>query len=77
MSMMGCVQDCLSWLVTRQMRDITMGGPYSAKEAVDNGLITGISYRQYVLDSVLEAEHGGSEDNKLMVRSNLCSARLP
>lgn len=48
-----------------------MGGPYSAKEAAENGLITGISYRQYVLDSVLEAEHGGSEDNKLMVGAHL------
>lgn len=45
---------------------MTFEGPFSAREAVEKGLLTGLSYRSYILDSVLEPEFGGNEENKLM-----------
>ena len=52
---------------------MTFDGPFSAREAAENGLITGLSYKSYIMDSIVDAEHehGGKEENKFMVSTDI------
>lgn len=40
-------------------------GPYTATQAVKNGLLSGTCYRQDIIDSVVKKEDGGEEDRKI------------
>lgn len=47
------------------VRGLSRIGPFTARTALESGLINGTCYRQDVLDSVLDPEAGGSDDHKL------------
>ncbi|GAA5995641.1 uncharacterized protein JCM10292_005296 [Rhodotorula paludigena] len=47
------------------VRGLSQIGPFTARTALESGLINGTCYRQDVLDSVLDPEAGGSDDHKL------------
>lgn len=48
-----------------KVKALSQVGPFTASQAVSNGLLNGATYRQDILDSVLEAEKGGDPDRKL------------
>jgi hypothetical protein len=55
---------------------MTYDGPFSAREAAENGLITGMSYKSHIMESIVDPEFGGKEENKFMVRWLSHSAAL-
>lgn len=48
------------------VRALTKVGPFTARTAVESGLVNGTCYRQDVLDSVMEEDVGGDPEVKLM-----------
>jgi hypothetical protein len=48
-----------------KVKAMSQTGPYTASQAVKNGLLSGTCYRQDVIDSVVKAEDGGDEDRKI------------
>ncbi|GAA6064734.1 hypothetical protein JCM10212_000405 [Sporobolomyces blumeae] len=48
------------------VKSLSQVGPFTAEQAVSNGLLNGTCYRQDVIDSVSDEEFGGDSERKLM-----------
>lgn len=48
-----------------KVKGLSQHGPYTATQAVEEGLLNGTGYRQDVLDSVLEKDVGGDPERKV------------
>ncbi|GAA5879466.1 hypothetical protein JCM1840_007048 [Sporobolomyces johnsonii] len=48
------------------VKALSQVGPFTADQAVQNGLLTGTCYRQDIIDSVLDPEFGGKDERRLM-----------
>ena len=48
-----------------KVKALSQVGPFTGSQAVKEGLIDGTTYRQDILDSIFDNEHGGDADRSL------------